>query len=95
MVGLPDPPSIGDRAKRGPSPLFRAHITNKCSGFRLFNVGRYARGLPCLIVVVLNCFTQVGFETRQSPGDDVPRYLAVRQRTQICHHEGDSAVEGP
>ena len=40
--GGPDPPSIGDRAKRGPSPLFRAHITNKCSGFRLFNVGRYA-----------------------------------------------------
>ena len=34
-------PSIGDRAKRGPSPLFRLHITNKCSGFRLFNVGRY------------------------------------------------------
>ena len=36
-----DPLSIGDRAKRGPSLLFGAHITNKCSGFRLFNVGRY------------------------------------------------------
>ena len=32
MGGPPDPPS----------PLFRAHIMNKCSGFRLFNIGRYA-----------------------------------------------------
>ena len=53
MGGPPDPRSIGDRAKRGPFPLFHAHIMNKCSGFRLFNVGRYVVCLDCRIVVLL------------------------------------------
>ena len=51
--GPPDPPSIGDLASLAPSLLILVHSMNKCSGFRLFNVGRSERYM-CLRA---NCST--------------------------------------